>query len=61
LDYGNKFYNDGGYPSTDKEILAFSRYASWTAQRFKGNVKYYEIWNEWTIGTGMVKFRKAIQ
>ncbi|VUS39189.1 cellulase family glycosylhydrolase [Klebsiella pasteurii] len=60
LDYGNKFHNDGGYPSTDKEIIAFSKYASWTAQRFKGNVKYYEIWNEWTIGTGMVKFRKTI-
>lgn len=60
LDYGNALYNQGGYPSDIQSIEAFSKYASWTAKRFKGKVKYYEIWNEWTLGTGMVKFRDEI-
>ncbi|MEF3090108.1 cellulase family glycosylhydrolase [Raoultella scottii] len=60
LDYGNALYNSGHYPSDSESIAAFSKYAAWTAERFKGKVKYYEIWNEWTLGTGMVKFRDEI-
>ncbi|WP_255562292.1 cellulase family glycosylhydrolase [Rahnella sp. PD12R] len=60
LDYGNKFYNDGDYPRNEESINAFVKYATWTATRFKGKVKYYEVWNEWTIGTGMTKYRKNI-
>ncbi|HBV9505161.1 TPA: hypothetical protein MD974_005329, partial [Klebsiella pneumoniae] len=30
-------------------------YVEWTARHLKGKVKYYEIWNEWTIGTGIKK------
>lgn len=53
LDYGNKNYNNGGYPVSDEDITAFANYARWIATRYKGKVPYYEIWNEWTVGTGM--------
>lgn len=60
LAYGNANYGFGNYPTSDEAIKGFVNYASWTAQRFKGKVKYYEIWNEWTYGTGMPKFRNEI-
>lgn len=44
---------DGGYPRTPEAIDAFAKYAYWTARRFNGKVKYYEIWNEWTVRTGI--------
>lgn len=53
LDYGNKNYNAGGYPTSEQDIKAFAEYAKWVATRYKGKVLYYEIWNEWTVGTGM--------
>lgn len=53
LDYGNKNYNKGGYPVNEQDITAFANYAKWVASNYKGQVKYYEIWNEWTVGTGM--------
>lgn len=58
LGYGNSLYSQkrGDYPRTPEAIKAFSKYAYWTASRFKGKVKYYEVWNEWLYGTGnMVK------
>ena len=60
LDYGNKLYNKGGYPTTERDIQAFANYAGWVSHRYKGKVKYYEIWNEWTIATGMVKYRNQV-
>lgn len=60
LNYGNKFYDGGAYPSSQSSINAFVNYATWTASHFKGKVKYYEIWNEWTLGSGMVRFRNEI-
>ncbi|MCR0999106.1 cellulase family glycosylhydrolase [Serratia rubidaea] len=44
---------DGGYPRTPEAIDAFAKYAYWTASRYKGKVKYYEVWNEWTVRTGI--------
>ncbi|MFI8418276.1 cellulase family glycosylhydrolase [Serratia sp. NPDC078593] len=44
---------DGGYPRTPEAIDAFAKYAYWTARRFNGKVKYYEVWNEWTVRTGI--------
>ncbi|WP_240022826.1 cellulase family glycosylhydrolase [Serratia marcescens] len=52
LAYGNDLYDKGGYASNDEAIAAYANYAYWTAKRFKGKVKYYEIWNEWMSGTG---------
>ncbi|MDI6973054.1 cellulase family glycosylhydrolase [Serratia sp. PF2-63] len=53
LAYTNPLYDKGGYPQSEAAIDAFANYAYWTAKRFKGKVKYYEIWNEWLVGTGV--------
>ncbi|HCD8102724.1 TPA: hypothetical protein ND692_005326, partial [Klebsiella pneumoniae] len=58
LGYGNKLYNNGDYPRTEKDIDDFLDYISWVVIRFKGKVKYYEIWNEWYQGTSMEPFSK---
>ena len=52
LDYGNKFYDGGGKPTSAEGIAAFARYAQFLAQHFKGRVKRYEVWNEWDHGPG---------
>ncbi|MCX7014179.1 MAG: cellulase family glycosylhydrolase [Candidatus Sumerlaeota bacterium] len=53
LDYANRLYDDGNYPTSPEAIAGFARYASQVANRFKGRVKYYEVWNEYTGGCGM--------
>ncbi|CAI0895505.1 cellulase family glycosylhydrolase [Serratia proteamaculans] len=53
LSYGNVLYTQGGYPQNDDDIQKFSDYSSWVVERYKGRVKYYEIWNEWLVGTGV--------
>ncbi|CAI1546139.1 Beta-xylosidase [Serratia quinivorans] len=55
LDYGNKNITNRNYPTSDYEIKKFADYAHWTASRYKGKVKYYEIWNEWLVGAGVPK------
>ena len=40
LGYGNALYGN----SVDKD--AFTRFAAWTAEHFKGRIDRYEIWNE---------------
>lgn len=59
LDYGNSKYDNGNYPVTENSITGFVNYARWLASRYKGKVFIYEIWNEWTLGTGM-KNKKSI-
>ncbi|QJW56692.1 hypothetical protein HL670_03589 [Serratia plymuthica] len=53
--YGNQLYSANGidYPRTADAIAAFANYAGWVAARYKGKVKYYDIWNEWLYGTGV--------
>ncbi|HEI8865683.1 cellulase family glycosylhydrolase [Serratia sp. AKBS12] len=53
LAYTNRLYDNNGYPTSEAAINAFADYAYWTAKRFKGKVKYYEVWNEWLVGTGV--------
>jgi hypothetical protein len=53
LGFGNKFYDGGGFPVSDAAQAAFVRYATFVANRFKGDVKTYEVWNEWNIGGGI--------
>jgi len=36
-------------PSTTEQINAFANYCAYVANHFKGKVKYYEIWNEFTM------------
>ncbi|EMP4695291.1 cellulase family glycosylhydrolase [Klebsiella pneumoniae] len=55
LGYGNKNYTGGSYPQSKEQIAAFANYTRWIANRYKGKVKYYEIWNEWLVGTGLPK------
>jgi hypothetical protein len=52
---GNTFYSHNAidYPRTPEAIQAFSHYAAWVAARYKGRIKYYDIWNEWLYGTGL--------
>ncbi|SVK50276.1 Beta-xylosidase [Acinetobacter baumannii] len=59
LDYSNKNYDSYGYPNTDAAIEGFANYAYWTARRFSGKVKYFEIWNEWLYKTG-IQVRGAV-
>ena len=33
-------------PKTPEQIQAFSNYAAWMVNHFRGRVQYYEIWNE---------------
>jgi len=53
LAYGNTFYDGGSFPVSDEAQDAFVRYVTFIANRFKGAVKYYEVWNEWNIGVGV--------
>lgn len=53
LSYGNPLYNKGDFPVTNDSIEGFVDYASWLAKKYKGKVNTYEVWNEWTLGTGM--------
>jgi hypothetical protein len=54
LAYGNNQYGNAiDYPRTPEAIKAFANYAAWVAARYKGKVKYYEVWNEWLYGTGV--------
>ncbi|MBZ7341432.1 cellulase family glycosylhydrolase [Klebsiella grimontii] len=46
LGYGNNLYS-AGKPQTKDQIIAYSNYAAWTAEHFKGRGYIYEIWNEW--------------
>jgi hypothetical protein len=52
LGFGNKFYDGGGFPVSDVAQAAFVNYVAFIANRYKGAVKYYELWNEWNVGGG---------
>jgi len=53
LGYGNKLYDAGAFPKSPEAQDGFIRYATFMANRYKGSVKYYEIWNEYDIGMGI--------
>lgn len=53
LDYGNNLHTKGGFPANNQQIEKFASYAAWVANRYKGKVRYYEVWNEWYLGTGI--------
>ncbi|HBS6040823.1 TPA: hypothetical protein MAL38_002101 [Klebsiella aerogenes] len=46
LGYGNDLYGTGK-PKTNDQVIAYSNYAAWTAEHFRGRGYIYEIWNEW--------------
>lgn len=52
LDYGNKFYDGGDQPYSDEGRAGFARYSQYIAKVTDPNIKLFEIWNEWNIGSG---------
>ena len=50
LDYGNVLYSNGAgensMPNTPEYIEAFKKYCVATAEKYKGTVEYFELWNE---------------
>jgi hypothetical protein len=55
LDYANPFYDDGDRPRSPEAIEGFCRYAEFVVRHFGGDVRRYEVWNEWDIGIGLPK------
>lgn len=53
LNYGNKLYDDGNFPVSDEALAGFGRYCSEVVKRYKGKIKFFEVWNEWSGGCGM--------
>jgi hypothetical protein len=53
LCYGNKLYDHGLYPTSPEAVEAFTRFAEFVIRHFKNRVRYYEVWNEWNVGTGV--------
>ena len=51
LAYGNQLY-DQDKPRSAATRLAFTRYAAYLVNHFRGRVRYYSIWNEWNAATG---------
>jgi len=49
LDFGNKFYDDGGFPYTEEGINAFLNYVKTIVTHFKGKVNHFELWNEFNL------------
>lgn len=52
LDYANKFYDGGDFPTSPEARAGFARYAA-TIARELPRIRYFEIWNEWCGGCGM--------
>lgn len=59
LDYGNRFYDGGGYPSSPEAIEGFARYCETVVRGAGGRVKLFQIWNEWDGGCGMSGFGRG--
>jgi hypothetical protein len=52
LAYGNRFYDGGGLVVSRAAIDAYAKYAGFMARELKGQVRQFEIWNEWNSGFG---------
>lgn len=52
LSYGNRLYSSSGVPVDNVSRKAFARYSEFLANRYKGRVWGFEIWNEWNNGMG---------
>ncbi|MCW3148890.1 hypothetical protein N8H22_09830 [Stutzerimonas stutzeri] len=49
LGYGNRFHGDGEKPRSEPVRASFNRYVAHLAERLKGQVAHYEVWNEWDV------------
>jgi hypothetical protein len=52
LDYGNKFYDNGGQITSPAGIEAYTKYVRFVVNHYKATVHQYEVWNEWIYGAG---------
>ena len=52
LAYGNRHYDGGGLVVSRAAIDAYANYAGFVASELKGQVRQFEIWNEWNSGFG---------
>jgi polysaccharide biosynthesis protein PslG len=51
LDYGNPLYG-GDKPKSAAALKAFAKYTTFVVSHFKGQVKHFEMFNEWETHTG---------
>jgi len=49
LGYGNQHHGDGEKPRSEPVRAAYNRYVDFVTESLKGQVAYYEIWNEWDV------------
>ena len=49
LGYGNQHHGDGEKPRSEPVRAAYNRYVDFVTENLKGQVAYYEIWNEWDV------------
>ncbi|WAE63706.1 hypothetical protein OUY36_09155 [Stutzerimonas sp. R40042] len=49
LGYGNQHHGDGKKPRSEPVRAAYNRYVDFVTESLKGQVAYYEIWNEWDV------------
>jgi polysaccharide biosynthesis protein PslG len=61
LAYENRFHHEGRYPISDEAQAAFVRYAEFVVRRFKGRVRYYEVWNEWNQHGGADDYARLLK
>ena len=52
LAYGNRHYDAGGLVVSRAAADAYAKYAGFVARELKGQVRQFEIWNEWNSGFG---------
>lgn len=55
LTFGNNLYDQGGPPYTEEGIAAYARYAATLAEKYKGQITYFEVWNEYNNPGGFNK------
>ncbi|WOC77389.1 hypothetical protein RTE98_13055 [Stutzerimonas frequens] len=49
LGYGNQHHGGGEKPRSEPVRAAYNRYVDFVTESLKGQVAYYEIWNEWDV------------
>ena len=59
LGYGNAARGVTGLPETEEQRAAYLDYVRWSVRRYAGQVKYFEVWNEWNAGLGSGVFPRV--
>ena len=49
LGYGNQWYENGAKPRSPFVRDAFANYVNFISRRLRGQVDFYEVWNEWDL------------